>query len=328
MSSSLKSALEKQKLVLDGALGTQLEAIIPASSPLSVKGSPLWSTKVLLADPSIVEKVHLSYIEAGADVIMTSTYQALLQTLATHEKMSLEQAQKVWQTAVDVAEDAASSTDKRVYIAGSIGPYGAYLANGAEYSGDYNGLSSTQLADYHRPLAEFYLNSKDTDAIAFETVPNFDEVKGILELMKDLFSKSSVRKEFFICFSCQKPLSLADNTDLAEVVDYITANLSLDIAPYLVGIGVNCIDFENVTGLLDYMNSSSKEHPYNLIVYPNLGFNNDMSDVSQYGFKSSTEKWGIAIEDWCRVPNIRLIGSCCSTGPKEVAVIREKIDAL
>lgn len=323
MPESLKSTLANKKLVLDGALGTQLEELIPASSPLSVKGSPLWSTKVLLADPSIVKTVHTSYIDAGADVIMTSTYQALFPTLQTHEHMTLPQAQKVWQTAVDVAKAATAAAPKHAYIAGSVGPYGAFLANGAEYSGDYNGLTVAQLVEYHEPLVRFYATSPHTDVIAFETVPNFNEVQAILELMKKLAAES-VHKEFFVCFSCPKSSALADGTDLADVLSYISSHLSADIAPYFVGVGVNCIDFEKVSGLVNYMNSAS-DLRFDLIVYPNLGFNNDMSDASQYGFRSATDHWGAAIEEWLQVPNVKLIGSCCSTGPKEVAVISDKM---
>ncbi|QRG37772.1 hypothetical protein FDK38_002155 [Candidozyma auris] len=322
---SIKELAQKRRLVLDGAMGTQLEEIIPPSSPMYVKGSPLWSTEVLLGDPSIIEQVHRKYLEKGADIIITSTYQASQATLAKHRGMGLDETRNVWKISVDTARravDSVSDGGKR-YIAGSIGPFGAYLANGAEYSGEYGDVGLDKLVEYHKEQVRFFLANRDTDLIAFETIPSFDEVKAIVELVKSF----NISKEFYICFSCKTSTTLADGTDLREVIQYILQQRSISSAfdQYLIGVGCNCVDFELVTGFANYVNEISSSQ-LSLVVYPNLGFSNDMADVSQYGFKSNTEKWKDALEQWCKIPTIRLIGSCCSTGPNEIAVARQVVD--
>ena len=71
----VQDILDKRKLVIDGALGTELERLLPTTSTYLPSGSPLWSGQVLIKNPELVEQVHLDYINVGADMIITSTYQ-------------------------------------------------------------------------------------------------------------------------------------------------------------------------------------------------------------------------------------------------------------
>lgn len=321
----IKTLLEKKRLVLDGALGTQLEELVPESSPFHVKGSPLWSTEVLLAEPLIIEQVHRSYLENGADIIITSTYQASQETLAKHRGMGVDEARGVWLKAVEAAKSAIESVESgkngRRYVAGSVGPYGAFLANGAEYSGEYGDVGVGSLVKYHQQQVAFFVDNTETDLVAFETIPSFDEVKAVFELMRE------TSKEFYVCFSCKDSTTLADGTDLEEVVRFVLEQREkYDLVKrHLLGVGCNCVDFELVSDFAAYVNKISNNSLF-LVVYPNLGFSNDMSDVSQYGFKSNTAQWRLALKEWCSIDTIRLIGSCCSTGPKEIAAARSVVD--
>lgn len=327
---SLKQVLSEKVLVQDGSMGIQLENLLPLDHPLSVKGSPLWSTKLLLEEPSLITQVHKSYVDVGCEMLITSTYQASKLTLEKHANMSLAEVQDVWQKSVDCAKEAISTSSRtdKIYIAGSIGPYGAYLANGAEYSGDYDGKSPTELAEYHTDLVKFYVDNADVDVIAFETIPNFDEVKGIFQLLKGLYSEN-YGKEFYLDFSCKNESTLVDGTPLSEVIDYIISQDIGYVKANFIGTGCNCVAYEIVTGIVNTVNQACEKRnvePFNLIVYPNLGFNNDMSDPSQYGFRSDTAGWRRAVKEWLAVPNVRIIGGCCSTGPEEVAIIHDVIN--
>ena len=328
---TLKEVLSQKVLVQDGSMGMQLESILPLDHPLSVKGSPLWSTKLLLADPSYITQVHKSYVDVGCEMLITSTYQASRLTLEKHANMSFDEVKKVWQKSVDCAKEAIATSNRKdkIYIAGSIGPYGAFLANGAEYSGDYGGKTPTELAEYHTDLVKFYVENPDVDVIAFETIPNFDEVKGLLQLIHDLYS-DSYGKEFYLDFSCKDEATLVDGTPLSEVIDYIISQDTGFVNKFFIGTGCNCVAYEIVSGVVHTVNTACKQRnvePFNLIVYPNLGFNNDMSDPSKYGFRSDTGGWRRAVEEWTKIPNIRIIGGCCSTGPEEVAIIHDVINS-
>jgi len=322
---SFKAALHAQRIVLDGALGTQLEETIPRENPLSVKGLPLWSAKVLIQEPSMITKIHQSYLEKGASVLITSLYQASLQTLQKHENMSLEQSRQVWKKSIDCAKDAVKLVNptSKVFIVASIGPYGAFLANGAEYSGEYGDMSIDKLCEYHREMLEYFAASDDVDCIAFETIPKFEEVKAILKLADEVLS--NCRKEFYITLSCKNSAMLADGTPLTDVFTYmLSEDFSKTVRDCFVATGCNCVPFEDVAEFISNANKTAVSlnvEPLTLIVYPNYGFENDMSDVSQYVFKKSSEKWAQAVEKWCLFTNVRGIGGCCSTGPEEVAQI-------
>ncbi|MEW8975873.1 MAG: homocysteine S-methyltransferase family protein, partial [Exiguobacterium sp.] len=118
-------------LILDGALATELEQ----------KGfdlnDPLWSARLLIEAPEQIERVHHDYFEVGADVAITSSYQASIEGFKQRH-ITTEEAQALIRQTVTLAQDARTRSGKSAaLIAGSVGPYGAYLADGSEYRGHY-----------------------------------------------------------------------------------------------------------------------------------------------------------------------------------------------
>lgn len=187
----VQDILDKRKLVIDGALGTELERLLPTTSTYLPSGSPLWSGQVLIKNPELVEQVHLDYINVGADMIITSTYQTSYASLHKYIGYDMDQAIALWNLALNVAKNAVKKSGRDdVIIAGSIGPYATLLANGSEYNGDYQGVTDEELIEYHTPLFEFYENS-DVDIICIETIPSFQELKVIIGL-----AKSTLRRNF------------------------------------------------------------------------------------------------------------------------------------
>lgn len=289
----LSAAIAKRRLVLDGGLGMELEKRVPVG-PLAIKKSPLWSAKVLIEQPLLITAIHKDYVDAGADVLLTATYQASYAGLKKHANMSLKQSQELWETAIQCCVDA-----KCGIIGGSVGPYGAFLANGAEYSGVYGDVD---LKGHHRDMVEYFVKHPQVDVVAFETIPNINEIKAIIELMEEF------DKEYYVALSCKNGSELADGTPLS-VVSKLLAN-----SKNLVATGCNCVPFENVTAICEQLSGP-------LIVYPNYGFSNDMSDPSQYSFKAATSEWETAVGRWLENDDIKVIGGCCSTGPQEIAIV-------
>src|SRR3954470_21932374 len=138
-------------VILDGALATELER---RGADLR---DTLWSAKILLEAPELIRAVHLDYFLAGADCAITASYQATVAGFAERglsEAKALELIQRSVQLAVEGREAFWASTARRVgrprpFVAASVGPYGAFLADGSEYRGDY-GLSEAELLDFHR----------------------------------------------------------------------------------------------------------------------------------------------------------------------------------
>lgn len=316
----------KKKLVIDGALGTRLESIIPAGSSLQIKSDPLWSTKVLIEAPDFISRIHKEYVDIGADIIIASTYQASFQTLRKFKGMEHEQVVLLWDKAVTLAKDAAS--DK--LVAGSIGPYGSFLANGSEYTGEYQGVTSRELTEYHLPSIHYFVKSS-VDLIAFETIPNFQEFKVLVNLLNRVYLMKEHEKfpPFYMSFSMSSASKLADGTDIAKVCDYLNSHIPKlkFMTEKLFAIGCNCLDYLLVTPVLQTFN---KYLDYNipLLTYPNLGMAYDHYDTESttYDHLSNITNWGKLVREWNTIDNVIAIGGCCSTGPEEIKTIRNIVD--
>ena len=166
-------------LVVDGALATELER---RGCDLR---DPLWSAKALIETPDLIRQVHEDYFAAGADIAITARYQATIdgfmrRGLNREEGIDpLQRSVRLAREARDAcwAEPAHRAGRPRPLVAASIGPYGAFLADGSEYRGDY-GLSETQLIDFHRPRMAALL-AAGPDLLACETIPCFSEARAL-----------------------------------------------------------------------------------------------------------------------------------------------------
>ncbi|MGW4961877.1 homocysteine S-methyltransferase, partial [Nonomuraea sp. NPDC004186] len=152
-------------LVLDGGLSTQLERL---GADL---GDELWSARLLLERPEVIRRAHADYFAAGADVATTASYQA---TIAGFVRRGLDvaAAERLIRLSVELAAQARDEAGHGL-VAASVGPYGAFLANGAEYTGDYD-LDEDGLFDWHLPRWEI-LASAGADLLACETIPSYPE---------------------------------------------------------------------------------------------------------------------------------------------------------
>lgn len=140
-------------------------------------------------------------------------------------------------------------------MAGSVGPYGAYLADGSEYRGDYQ-RSAEAFQAFHRPRVEALLDA-GADLLACETLPSFAEITALAALLRDY---PRARAQFSLTLRDAEHLS--DGTPLREVVAVLADN------PQVLALGINCIALENTTAALQHLHSLTS---LPLVVYPNSG---------------------------------------------------------
>jgi homocysteine S-methyltransferase len=293
-------------LVLDGGLATELER---AGFDLD---HPLWSARVLAAAPEAITAVHRAYLEAGADCVTTASYQASVpgfRRAGLTEGQAIEMLRRSVSLARDAREafwsDPASRAGRqRPLVAASVGPYGAYLANGAEYTGDYD-LTERDLVDFHRERFRI-LGEAEADLLACETIPSAVEARALLSLVA---AKPSVPA--WLSFSCRDGERLWDGTRLADVVREV------DAQPNVAAVGVNCTAPEHVEALLRGA-AAVTEKP--LVAYPNSGERYDPA-ARRWRGTSDAADWGEYAKAW-RSAGARLVGGCCRTGPSHVRAIR------
>lgn len=299
----LSSILQTQPLiVLDGALATELEA---RGADLH---DPLWSAKILLEQPELIRDVHLDYFYAGAQCAITASYQASIEGfvrrgLTEHEalqliKRSVALAQEARQTFL--ADTRHTQQAIRPLIAGSVGPYGAYLADGSEYRGNY-GLSQAELIAFHRPRIRALVEA-GVDLLACETIPCLEEAIALVELLREFPQISA-----WISFSARDGLHTSQGERLS------TCASLLDASEQIVAIGINCTAPRYISSLIAEIRSGSQKA---IVVYPNSGEAYDASSGNWSG-EHDHEPFSQQAVAWYAA-GARLIGGCCRTTPTDI----------
>lgn len=276
---------------LDGGLSTALEL---NGNKLSTS---LWTGELIRTAPNEITKAHLDFINAGAQIIITSSYQ-LSYIGCENRGWSTSQTDEALYKSTQLAIDAVSQSKKAVKVAASVGPYGAALADGSEYRGNY-GVGKSALRDFHARRIEVLIAS-NPDYLALETMPDTQEVEVLLDLLSDC------PIPYWISYSCKEGNQTNAGQSFASAVD---------LAQSAMAVGVNCTAPELITGLLS---SASSAVPY--VVYPNSGRTWDAVEkvwigTTQVGFADSL------VKEWMD-QGAEIIGGCCGIGPKEITSLR------
>ncbi|MCW8113711.1 homocysteine S-methyltransferase [Yersinia intermedia] len=292
-------------VILDGALATELEA---RGCDLS---DPLWSAKVLIEDPELIYQVHLDYFNAGAQCAITASYQATPQGFLQRgldQQQSLELITKSVQLAQQARKDFLNQHPQAepLLIAGSVGPYGAYLADGSEYRGDYR-LPQDEMIAFHRPRIAA-LAEAGVDLLACETLPSFHELQALLTLLQEFPTLAG-----WFAFTLRDNQHLSDGTPLKDVLALLRGNQQV------LAIGINCIALENVTPALQQF-AALADKP--LLVYPNSGEHYDAVSKTWHACGGEHNHLIDLVGEWQRL-GARLIGGCCRTTPKDIRIIAE-----
>ena len=302
--------LEHQGFVLlDGGLATELE-----KRGHSLDNN-LWSASLLANMPHEIQDVHRAYLEAGADCITTASYQASVPGFIA-AGFSEKKAKSLVQKAVEVATDARAQyldegdkpTVTRPLVAASIGPYGAYLADGSEFRGDYC-VSDGELRSFHESRWEI-LCETPADLFAIETIPSFREAVVLLEILK-----SSPDTHAWISFSCADGMSIRDGTPLVECAKLFAA------CEQIVGIGVNCTAPRYISSLIQQTRNGAPGKP--VVVYPNSG---EIYDGQKKSWDCATEPTDFteAALEWFNL-GACLLGGCCRTGPAHIEEMKRAL---
>ncbi len=303
MSNPIATILETQPLVvLDGALATELER---RGADLR---DPLWSAKILMESPHLIREVHADYFVAGADCATTASYQATFEGFA-RRGLSAEAAADLMRLSVQLAIEArdafwANPANRvgraRPFVAASVGPYGAFLADGSEYRGDY-GLTEEQLMDFHRPRMAV-LAASGADMLACETIPCLVEAQALVRLLDEFPNISA-----WISFSAYDGEHTNHGESLAECAALLGTH------PQVAAIGVNCTAPQYIPELI---HAAYRATDKPILVYPNSGETYDPATKSWSGedtcavFASDARFWYDC--------GARVIGGCCRTTPEHI----------
>lgn len=300
---AIENILNNQRIaIIDGAMATELEA---RGCDLN---DDLWSARVLLEQPELIRAVHLDYFNAGADIAITASYQATVDGFAKRG-LNREQALSLMKKSVQLAQEARdefwAKEENRVgrvrpLIAGSVGPYGAYLADGSEYRGDYN-LSEDELIAFHRPRIEALIAS-GADLLACETIPCGIEARALIRLLAEFPNTVA-----WFTFTAKDGEHISNGERIADIASF------LDKQAQAAAIGINCTSPLHIPSLVREIKKNSSKP---IIVYPNSGEYYSAVTNTWHG-ETSSDKFGLQSKEWFE-NGATLIGGCCRTTPDHI----------
>ena len=306
MRSTFAQALDERHrppVILDGGLATELER-----RGQDVSGA-LWSARVLRDAPEDIRAVHAAYFAAGAQVATSASYQA---TYAGFAAIGVDRAETTEllrrsvrlaaqaRSAANADYEAAGRAPRRRWVAASVGPYGALLADGSEYRGDY-GLSVEELRDFHRPrlqvLAQAVRDLPDGDGVlAVETIPSLAEVEARAAELDGLGVPAWI--------------SVTPDGDRLRTGEPLLEafRIAASVAE-VVAVGVNCCEPSDVDQALAIAAAADLGVP--VVAYPNTG---EVWDAAARAWTGEPTLDAERAQAWTR-EGARALGGCCRVGP-------------
>lgn len=346
----------KPILILDGGLGTTLEDEYQVT--FSSRDTPTWSSHLLAFSPETLLEVHRSFVQAGADIILTATYQASFDGFTSTRRYdrnatsaerdgfySQEEARDLMRSAIPLARSAFGSNKGLVAL--SLGAYGATMIPSTEYTGQY----PPEMGDYvtlerwhAQRIMAFEADQKtwdEVDLVAFETLPRLDEIQAVRSAMQVL----SMQKPFWISsvFSNDDELKLPDGSELIDVLEAMVAQTPFESKlishpPTPVGIGINCTKVSKLRSLIQKFENAAASMQIqlpHLVLYPD-GANNMTYDTTSQMWVPAKDATGVGKweeemfdivhevqerDKWAGI----VVGGCCKTRPQQIARLSEKI---
>ncbi len=310
--------LEKRILVLDGAMGTMIqqkklteedfrgERFKNYSCDLKGNNDLLSITK-----PEVIKNIHKQFIEAGADIIETNTFNSNKISMRDYDMESFVYELNVTaaQNAVEVA-NKYSTDQKPIFIAGSIGP----TNKTASMSSDVNdpGFRAETFDDFVEAYSEQVAGLIDggVDILLIETVFDILNAKAALFAINKIFKQKNIKLPVMVSVTVA---DISGRTLSGQTVEAFLISLS----DYdLLSIGLNC-SF-GAEGLQPYLEELSAKAPFYVSAYPNAGLPNQFGEYDQ-----SAKQMAERIKVYLDKQLVNIVGGCCGTTPTHIAVFSE-----
>lgn len=306
MNKFINWAQQQSHILIDSSMSTGLE-----ERGLNLNNR-LWTAQAIKTNPDLVTDVHRAYFDAGSSITTINTYQASVAGL-TAEGYSHDEAIALIKKAVQLADNGRkqSKHPEDKWLAAGIGPYGAYLANGAEYTGDYD-LSNDEYVDFHRERIEASIQA-GADLLLLETLPNWQEIQALVNFTHDL------NIPVIVALSLRDESHLADGTNLTVVQDYLEEH------DHVLAYGINCTHPNLVTPALHIFNQHCPNHKP-LIAFPNSGASYNPK-IKEWNDDALTfEQFDALIKEWFNL-GLKYVGGCCCMSEEQEKHIYEKFFA-
>ncbi len=294
---------EQDIVILDGSMSRLLE-----EQGLEINHR-LWTALALVEQPEAIYQVHKQYFDAGANVAITASYQATVKSfedVGYSEKQAIAYIERSVTLAKKAKQDSKGGQAK--WIAGSIGPYGAYLSDGSEYTGAYQ-ISDYELKDFHEERIKALIAS-GVDVLAIETIPRLDELRVILNII------AVINFPVWVSISLKDTAHLANGDSLADFQQLVEQDQNV------IAYGINCVSPQLVAPVIENLSVAATKP---LVAYPNSGAIFDA--VTKTWSEEISVEQGFSTDARCwHQKGAKLIGGCCCSTEHDIARLARTFD--
>ena len=294
---------EQDIVILDGSMSRLLE-----EQGLEINHR-LWTALALVEQPEAIYQVHKQYFDAGANVAITASYQATVKSfedVGYSEKQAIAYIERSVTLAKKAKQDSKGGQAK--WIAGSIGPYGAYLSDGAEYTGAYQ-ISDYELKDFHEERIKALIAS-GVDVLAIETIPRLDELRVILNII------AVINFPVWVSISLKDTAHLANGDSLADFQQLVEQDQNV------IAYGINCVSPQLVAPAIENLSVAATKP---LVAYPNSGAIFDAVTKTWSEEISVEQVFSTDARCWHQ-KGAKLIGGCCCSTEHDIARLARTFD--
>ncbi|CAJ1930879.1 unnamed protein product [Cylindrotheca closterium] len=333
-------------LITDGGVSTHLEAKLQHKNQ-EFEHQSLWSSSLLMTEEGrkTIQEGHDDWLKSGSDIITTVTYQCHYGVPGLEMVVTPTQMDQMIQDGISIAKECVAKTNPRKLVVASTGCYGAALADGSEYTGNYGDMDRTGLVDFHLQKVKRMMAQKP-DGVAIETVPSLEECHAIGEMLQS--SKLTTLKEnesqiaCWVSLACQNGTQLNDGSKLWDALEALRSADDTTEAKYIHTIGINCCDSLHMPALLEIVtrHMATRGPKRGIVCYPNSG---EEWDAANDSWKEGTgcssahelvERLVDAVHviesTWKKhtagaMPKL-ILGGCCRTSTQAICELRVAVD--
>jgi len=320
---SLKNAMQQRILLLDGAMGTMIQAYKLEEDDYRGERFADWTSDLKgnndllsLTQPHIIKEIHSQYLEAGSDILETNTFNANAASMADYGMEALVYELNVaGATLAREACDSIATDDKPRFVAGVVGP----TSKTASISPDVNDPGFRNVT--YQELVETYkvatkgLMDGGADIILIETVFDVLNAKAAIYAVKETFEEVGAELPIMISGT----ITDASGRTLSGQTATAFYNSMAHARP--LSIGLNCA--LGAGELRQYIEELSKSSDCYINAHPNAGLPNAMG-----GYDETPEEMAAEIGEWARSGFLNIIGGCCGTGPEHIKAMAEAVDGV
>jgi 5-methyltetrahydrofolate--homocysteine methyltransferase len=327
---TIQDALKERILIIDGAMGTMIQRYKLseedyrgtrfADYPSDLKGN---NDLLSITRPEIIKAIHLEYLEAGADIIETNTFNAQAISLADYNMSEI--AYELNLAAVNCAKEAVKSFLEKhperanqagPFIAGAIGPMNKTLSLSPDVNNPgYRSVSFDEVADAYYEQVKGLVDG-GVDLLLIETIFDTLNAKAAIYAIKKYF-RDSGKKELPLMISG----TITDASGRTLSGQTLEAFYTSVLHANPLSIGLNCaLGAEQMRAHIEDLSQISACFTS---AYPNAGLPNAMGEYDE-----TPDQTAHHIEEWAKEGFVNIVGGCCGTTPDHIRHIADHVKNL